>query len=125
VPQRPSFDSNQTAAQIVATVAGNDDHEVGSALSRTGFTDPSTKAATLSGGWKTRLAVACGDFDPLASHVVFSLTSISSVNGTLCARNRSRSVEAALLPAATGSVEPVQADPRSPGGVLDKAPPAT
>ena len=76
VPQRPSFDSELTAglapdltlAQIVATVADNDDHEVGSALSRAGFTDPSTRVATLSGGWKTRLAVACalvGDPDLL------------------------------------------------------------
>ena len=72
VPQRPSFDSDETrdltVAQIVATAAGSDDHEAGSALSRTGFTDPSTRAGTLSGGWKTRLAVACalvGDPDLL------------------------------------------------------------
>jgi len=72
VPQRPSFDSDQTAdrtiAQIVATAAGNNDHEAGRALSRAGFTDPSTRASTLSGGWETRLAVACalvGDPDLL------------------------------------------------------------
>jgi len=63
VPQRPSFDPDQspdrTVAQIVAAAAGNDDHEAGRALSRTGFTDPSTPAGTLSGGWRTRLAVAC------------------------------------------------------------------
>ena len=74
VPQRPSFDSDLTpdpdltVAQIVATAAGNDDHEAGRALSRAGFTDPSTRAGTLSGGWKTRLAIACalvGDPDLL------------------------------------------------------------
>jgi ATP-binding cassette subfamily F protein uup len=68
VPQRPSFDPDQTVSQIVAAAAGHDDHEAGIALSRTGFTDPSVSAGTLSGGWQTRLAIACavvGDPDLL------------------------------------------------------------
>lgn len=59
VPQRPAFDPDQTAAQIVTAAAGGDDHLAGIALSRAGFTDPSAEAGTLSGGWTTRLAIAC------------------------------------------------------------------
>jgi ATP-binding cassette subfamily F protein uup len=84
VPQRPSFDSertpgqardqvpdqapDQTVAQIVAAAAGNDGQAARSALSRAGFSDPSIEVGTLSGGWKTRLAIACalvGDPDLL------------------------------------------------------------
>ncbi|NKB87200.1 MAG: ATP-binding cassette domain-containing protein [Acidobacteria bacterium] len=72
VPQRPTFtsesDPDPTVAQVVATAAGNDGHEAGRALSRTGFTDHSVRASTLSGGWNTRLAIACalvGDPDLL------------------------------------------------------------
>jgi len=59
VPQQPSFDSRETVGRIVAAAAADDDHRTGIALSRAGFTDPSVEAGTLSGGWKTRLAIAC------------------------------------------------------------------
>jgi ATP-binding cassette subfamily F protein uup len=59
VPQHPEFDSGLTVGEIMAAAAGSDDHEAGIALSRAGFATPSTRADALSGGWKTRLAVAC------------------------------------------------------------------
>ena len=59
VPQRPTFESEDTVAEIVAEAAGGDDHRAGIALSRTGFSDPTARAGTLSGGWRTRLAIAC------------------------------------------------------------------
>ena len=68
VSQQPSFDSAMTVGRIVAQAADEDDHRAGIALSRVGFADPSVQAATLSGGWRTRLAIACalvGDPDLL------------------------------------------------------------
>ncbi len=59
VPQHPSFDSDETVGRIVAAAAGDDDHRVGIVLSRAGFADPSVEAGILSGGWQTRLAIAC------------------------------------------------------------------
>ena len=59
VPQRPRFEDHQTVGSLVAAAARGDDHRAGIALSRTGFLDPAVEAGTLSGGWKTRLAVAC------------------------------------------------------------------
>jgi len=59
VPQNPSFASSETVERIVAAATDNDDHRTGIALSRAGFADPSAEADTLSGGWKTRLAIAC------------------------------------------------------------------
>ncbi len=59
VPQVPLFESGETVERIVAAASGEDDHRAGIALSRTGFSDPSVEAGTLSGGWKTRLAIAC------------------------------------------------------------------
>jgi ATP-binding cassette subfamily F protein uup len=59
VPQEPSFPDNQTVERIVAAASRQDDHRAGIALSRAGFTDPSAEAGTLSGGWRTRLAIAC------------------------------------------------------------------
>ena len=59
VPQHPSFEPEETVGRVVAAAAGNDDHRAGIALSRAGFVDPSVEAGTLSGGWKTRLAIAC------------------------------------------------------------------
>jgi ATP-binding cassette subfamily F protein uup len=59
VSQQPSFDSAMTVGRIVAQAADEDDHRAGIALSRVGFADPSVQAATLSGGWRTRLAIAC------------------------------------------------------------------
>jgi len=58
VPQNPSFESNQAVGRIVAAAADDDDHRAGIVLSRAGFADPSVEAGTLSGGWKTRLAIA-------------------------------------------------------------------
>jgi ATP-binding cassette subfamily F protein uup len=58
VPQNPSFESDMTAERIVAVAADDDDHRTGIALSRAGFIDSSVEAGTLSGGWKTRLAIA-------------------------------------------------------------------
>jgi len=68
VPQHPAFKSGRTVGEVVAAASGDDAHEAGIALSRAGFTTPTTRAETLSGGWKTRLAVACalvGDPDVL------------------------------------------------------------
>jgi len=59
VPQQPSFDSGETVGRIVAAAAADDDHRAGIALSRAGFADPSVEAGILSGGWRTRLAIAC------------------------------------------------------------------
>ena len=59
VPQDPSFEAGESVGQIVAAAAGEDDHRAGIVLSRSGFADPSVEAGTLSGGWKTRLAIAC------------------------------------------------------------------
>ena len=58
VPQHPAFDSDQTVGEVVAAAAGSDEHQAGIALSRAGFPTASTKAGTLSGGWRTRLAIA-------------------------------------------------------------------
>ncbi len=68
VPQHPSFESDETVGRMVAAAAGDDDHRAGIALSRAGFADPAQAAGILSGGWKTRLAIACalvGDPDLL------------------------------------------------------------
>jgi ATP-binding cassette subfamily F protein uup len=59
VPQHPSFASDETVGRIVAAAVRGDDHRAGIALSRAGFADPSAEAGALSGGWKTRLAIAC------------------------------------------------------------------
>jgi len=59
VSQHPAFESDATVERIVAAAAGHDDHRAGIALSRAGFSDPSVSAGILSGGWKTRLAIAC------------------------------------------------------------------
>ena len=66
VPQHPVFASGATAEEIVAMVLANDrrldpherEHRVSVALSKVGFVDGSVSAATLSGGWRTRLAIA-------------------------------------------------------------------
>jgi len=66
VPQTPVFPPGTTAAGIlhaaVATDARLDDHErdlaVGMALGKAGFTDPGVPTDRLSGGWRTRLAIA-------------------------------------------------------------------
>jgi ATP-binding cassette subfamily F protein uup len=66
VPQTPVFAPGTSAAGIVAaavaTDARLDDHEreecVRQALARAGFTDPEVPTDRLSGGWRTRLAIA-------------------------------------------------------------------
>jgi ATP-binding cassette subfamily F protein uup len=66
VPQHPTFAPGATAAAIVgAAVAGasrldpeETSQRVSVALSRVGFVDPGVPTATLSGGWRTRLAIA-------------------------------------------------------------------
>ena len=59
VPQHPSFPAENAVGQIVTATAGDDEHLASIVLSRAGFADPSVKAGTLSGGWQTRLAIAC------------------------------------------------------------------
>ena len=63
VPQQPMFESGENVGRIIAAAAGNDDHRAGIVLSRAGFTDPSVEVGILSGGWKTRLAIACALVD--------------------------------------------------------------
>jgi len=63
VPQHPAFKSQLTVGEVVASAADSDDHLAGIALSRAGFTHSDLPAATLSGGWKTRLSVACALVD--------------------------------------------------------------
>ncbi len=65
VPQQPVFASGATARSTVATAAADlrgDETtrsiQVAMALSRAGFTDPDVAAASLSGGWRKRLAIA-------------------------------------------------------------------
>jgi ATP-binding cassette subfamily F protein uup len=66
VPQHPSFGRGMTAEEIVADALAGEarldpherDHKVAVALSKVGFTDPAASADTLSGGWRTRLAIA-------------------------------------------------------------------
>ena len=66
VPQHPAFPQGATVEAVVAAAiafeAMLDPHErdqrVSVALSKAGFTDPSAPADILSGGWRTRLAIA-------------------------------------------------------------------
>jgi ABC transport system ATP-binding/permease protein len=65
VPQQADFTGDQTAAQIITeAIAGErlDDLErsarINQTLGRAGFTDGAVCAASLSGGWKRRLAIA-------------------------------------------------------------------
>ncbi len=66
VPQHPTFADDRTVERIVDdAVAGCDLDEttravrVRATLGRCGFADPDTQPATLSGGWRKRLAIAC------------------------------------------------------------------
>ena len=66
VPQHPAFEAGMTVAEIVAAsvadARGLDpheiDHRVTLALGKVGFVDPGLAVDTLSGGWRTRLAIA-------------------------------------------------------------------
>jgi len=61
VPQHPTFAQGMTVAAVVAgslPEMAETEQRVAVALSRVGFADPSCPADTLSGGWRTRLAIA-------------------------------------------------------------------
>ena len=66
VPQHPTFGAGMTVAEIVAgSAAGGSgldpherDHRAMVALGRVGFVDCGLAVDTLSGGWRTRLAIA-------------------------------------------------------------------
>ena len=65
VPQHPESTGDHTVASLLeAALAGAGLDEAGRAtrvhttLSRCGFADPAARAATLSGGWRKRLAIA-------------------------------------------------------------------
>jgi ABC transport system ATP-binding/permease protein len=61
VAQDPVFSEGTTVAEIVAAAAADDGHGaaglVPATLGRAGFDDPGALVATLSGGWKKRLAI--------------------------------------------------------------------
>jgi ATP-binding cassette subfamily F protein uup len=66
VPQHPAFPSGMSVEQIVAAELEDNtrldphekDHRVAVALGKVGFVDTGSKVDTLSGGWRTRLAIA-------------------------------------------------------------------
>jgi len=66
VPQDPGFPPDQCIEDIV-TATLDDDHidaderhtRINITLAKVGFPDPRQRAATLSGGWTKRLAIAC------------------------------------------------------------------
>ena len=65
VEQDPSFDEDGSAASVVLAALSRgrgEEHEKATraavALSRAGFADPHQPVATLSGGWRKRLAIA-------------------------------------------------------------------
>jgi len=57
VPQHPTIAPGTTAATVVAA-SGADASHAALALSRVGFNDPDVVTDSLSGGWRTRLAIA-------------------------------------------------------------------
>jgi ATP-binding cassette subfamily F protein uup len=66
VPQHPTFGQGMTVGEIVTeSIAGpsrldphEKEHRVAVALGKVGFVDPLAVVDTLSGGWRTRLAIA-------------------------------------------------------------------
>ncbi len=61
VVQDPRFDPEATVREVIlaSARAGEDkDLEASKIISRVGFEDPAAKTATLSGGWRKRLAIA-------------------------------------------------------------------
>ncbi|MGH9552249.1 MAG: ATP-binding cassette domain-containing protein, partial [Terriglobales bacterium] len=67
VPQQEQFDDHTTVLQVISAAAAQqpfEDHErdasIDSTLARFKFPDKDAPVATLSGGWKKRLALACG-----------------------------------------------------------------
>ncbi len=60
VPQQPEFESGSTVLETVFNSTANGEWQKASvALQKTGFQDHDLQTDTLSGGWRTRLAVAC------------------------------------------------------------------
>jgi ATP-binding cassette subfamily F protein uup len=67
VPQDARFDSGLSVEEVVTAAVSEDGDadpasryaRVGETLARVGFPDPQQHAATLSGGWAKRLAIAC------------------------------------------------------------------
>jgi len=66
VPQDARFDPQRSVEEIVTAALGREVPDpdtryaqVGAVLGRVGFRDPHQRAATLSGGWSKRLAIAC------------------------------------------------------------------
>lgn len=65
VPQMTSYPPNLSVSQIVTESAKqanvhNPEASANKVLGRVGFSDPEVLAATLSGGWRKRLTLACG-----------------------------------------------------------------
>ena len=65
VPQDPVFPVDRTVEEILAEGVPSDGFEafegtgrIAATLGRAGFTDPDQRLATLSGGWRKRLAIA-------------------------------------------------------------------
>ena len=65
VPQDPGFPADRTAEEILAEAVPSDGLDpferagrIAATLGRMGFTDPYQRIATLSGGWRKRLAIA-------------------------------------------------------------------
>lgn len=66
VPQDPVFPVDRTVEEILADAVPSDGLEafegagrIAATLGRAGFTQPNQRVATLSGGWRKRLAIAC------------------------------------------------------------------
>ena len=57
VPQHPGFPPGATVESALRQAGRG--LRVAEILAKTGFTDPDFEAALLSGGWRTRLAIAC------------------------------------------------------------------
>ncbi|MDX2170686.1 MAG: ABC-F family ATP-binding cassette domain-containing protein [Deltaproteobacteria bacterium] len=67
VPQDARFDPELSVEDVVTAAVGEEPGDdpaaryarIGATLARVGFPDPRQRAATLSGGWAKRLAIAC------------------------------------------------------------------
>jgi ATP-binding cassette subfamily F protein uup len=60
VPQHPEFSAGASVEDVVASALEGSDRapRVAEVLAKTGFSDPAFEAGRLSGGWRTRLAIA-------------------------------------------------------------------
>ena len=66
VPQHAEFPADRSIASLLAAALADDDLDdvarasrVRQTISRCGFVDPQATSATLSGGWRKRLAIGC------------------------------------------------------------------